>query len=377
MTTRPLMIMGTRPEAIKMAPVVAACHASSGLAPIVCFTGQHREMLGQVAEYFGLRPHVDLALMSPDQTLSGLSARCLERIDETIVRWQPDCVVAQGDTTTVMAAAIAAFHRRVPFVHIEAGLRTGNLDAPWPEEFNRRAASIVTSLHCAPTQTAADNLRREGVPEERIHVTGNTVIDALLQTLAQERANSSRWLEKHPYARDRRLVLVTGHRRENHGANLQAICAAIAELAARLPDTVFVYPVHLNPRVSGPVRELLGNIANVALTEPAIYPEFVWLMDRAHLIVTDSGGVQEEAPSLGKPVLVTRETTERPEAVSCGAAVLLGACRERLVSEVLRLCHDPDEYARRQVQANPYGDGRAAGRIASLLHRFCRRATAA
>ena len=324
-------------------------------------------MLDQVVQYFSMPVDADLHLMQPNQTLAALTSRCIDGIDGLLSRFSPDCLVAQGDTTTVMAAAVAAFYRRVPLVHVEAGLRTGNLQAPWPEEFNRRVASIVTTLHCAPTQWAADNLRREGADPKSIHVTGNTVVDALLWTVERERENSNRWREKYAFLGQRRLVLITGHRRENFGAGFEDICRAIASLAEKFDDVEFVYPVHLNPNVQEPVHRILAGHKNVRLIEPVAYPEFVWLMDRSTLILSDSGGVQEEAPSLRKPVLVMRDTTERPEAVNAGAVELVGTSYERIVESVSRLLTDEKEYARRQVDRNPYGDGHAAQRIVELM----------
>jgi len=365
---RPLLVFGTRPEAIKMAPLVHACQARpQQIEPMVCLSGQHREMLAQVIEYFGIEPQINLDLMQPDQSLAGLTARCIEAMDEVLVRVRPSCVVVQGDTTTVMATALAAFYRRTPVVHVEAGLRTGNLLAPWPEEMNRRVADLVTALYCAPTQRAAEALLAEGALPQQVHVTGNTVIDALLYTLERERARCSYWQAKYPMLGDRRLVLITGHRRESFGQGLANICRAIAQLAREFPDHIFLYPVHLNPNVQGPVYQRLQGIRNVHLAPPAAYPEFVWLMDRAYLILTDSGGVQEEAPSLRKPVLVMRETTERPEAVEAGAARLVGASAEKIVGEARRLLLDPKEYAACQIERNPYGDGQAAERIVSLM----------
>ncbi len=361
------MIFGTRPEAIKLAPVVHACRDNSQIELIVCLTGQHREMLDQVVQYFDLPVDADLDLMQPNQSLAALTARCVEGVDGLLTRFSPHCLVAQGDTTTVMAAAMAAFYRQVPYVHVEAGLRTGNLQAPWPEEFNRRVASVVTTLHCAPTKWAADNLLREGIDPASVHVTGNTVVDALLWTLGRERENSGRWQEKYAHLGQRRMVLITGHRRENFGPGFENICRAIAMLAERFAEVAFIYPVHLNPNVQEPVYRLLGKRENVHLMEPVAYPEFVWLMDRSTLILSDSGGVQEEAPSLRKPVLVMRETTERPEAVEAGAVELVGTSLERIVSGVTRLLTDAKEYARRQIDHNPYGDGKAAQRIVELM----------
>lgn len=355
-----------------MAPVVGACRCrAERVEAIVCQAGQHRELLSPVVEYFGLRPDVVLDLMQPDQSLAGLTARAVEAIDTVLVRVRPDCVVAQGDTTTVMAAALAAFYRRVPLVHVEAGLRTGNLHAPWPEELNRRVADLTATLHCAPTPRAAETLWAEGVPHDAVRVTGNTAVDALLATLVRERAHASAWHEKYPQLADRRVVLVTGHRRESFGEGLENICRAIAELARRHSDCRFVYPVHLNPHVQEPVRRMLSGLASVDLLEPVAYPEFVWLMDRAELILTDSGGVQEEAPSLRKPVLVMRSATDRPEAVEAGAAILVGTSPERIVAAAQRLLLDRDAYAACQVSENPYGDGQAASRIVGwMVERF-------
>jgi len=365
---RVLLTFGTRPEAIKMAPVVQECRRRSDcIETIVCVTGQHREMLDQVTDYFGIPVDLDLELMRPDQSLAEITSRCLQGLDAALAEYQPACLIAQGDTTTVMAAALAAFYRHVPLVHVEAGLRTGNLQAPWPEEFNRRAASLLASLHCAPTRRAADNLLAEGVPPQNVHVTGNTVIDALLWAVAKERGHDAPWREKYAALGRRRMVLITGHRRENFGEGMRQICLAIAALADRLADVEFVYPVHLNPNVRGPVGQLLAGHPRIHLVEPASYPEFVWLMDRATLILTDSGGVQEEAPSLGKPVLVMRETTERPEAVEVGAAELVGTDVDRIVTRASTLLMDPSAYASRQVTSSPYGDGKAAARIVDLV----------
>jgi len=402
---RPLLVFGTRPEAIKMAPLVWACRRrADSVEPLVCLTGQHRELLAQVTDYFGIRADVHLDLMAADQTLAGLTARCVEGIDEVLLQTEPDCLVAQGDTTTVMAAALAAFYRRVPFVHVEAGLRTGNLSAPWPEEMNRRVASIVTALHCAPTQRAADALLAEGVRPETVHVTGNTVVDALLETLAREKANAAKWQRKYSLLGQARMILVTGHRRESFARRqgrqpngvaapleepapvgrwdscrenklsqicdsegLENICRAVATLARQFADCHLLWPVHLNPSVQEPVHRILSRQKNVHLVAPPAYPEFVWLMDRATLIMTDSGGVQEEAPSLGKPVLVMRQTSERPEAVEAGAAQLVGTSVETIVAAAARLLTNPDEYAARQIDHNPYGDGHAAERIVELM----------
>lgn len=373
---RPLIVFGTRPEAIKLCPVVMECLARpDAVSPIVCSTGQHREMLAQVLGYFGVTPDIDLGLMKPGQTLTGLTAACLTAVDGVIADQKPDCVVVQGDTTTVMASAMAAFYHRVPIVHVEAGLRTGDLNAPWPEEFNRRVAGIVTELHCAPTAGAAEALRREAVPEKNLRVTGNTVIDALLHSVAKERGDDARWREKYPMAMAESVVLITGHRRENFGPGLAAILNAIAELARTHQETQFIYPVHLNPNVQGPVHEKLANLDNVHLIPPADYPQFVWLMDRAAVVLTDSGGVQEEAPSLGCAVLVTRDKTERPEAVEAGLAELVGTNCDLIVRRVSEsLAQRAGETASSRkgpMIANPYGDGKASGRIVDwMLERF-------
>ena len=363
-----LLTFGTRPEAIKMAPVVHECRRRADcIDTIVCLTGQHREMLDQVTDYFGIEADCDLDLMTPNQTLAEVTARCITGLDAVLAERRPHCVVAQGDTTTVMAAALAAFYRRVPFVHVEAGLRTGNMDAPWPEELNRRVAGLATALHCAPTARAADNLLREGVSNSSVHVVGNTVIDALLWTVSRERGCDRPWREKYAMLGDRPMVLVTGHRRENFGDGMEHICEAVALLARRFPHVEFLYPVHLNPNVREPVGRLLAGLPNVRLTEPAPYPEFVWLMDRSTMILTDSGGVQEEAPSLRKPVLVMRGTTERPEAVDAGAVELVGTDVQLIVDRASLLLSDRAAYRSRQIDESPYGDGRAAARIVELM----------
>ena len=365
---RVLLTFGTRPEAIKMAPLVQECRGHQDrIETIVCVTGQHRQMLDQVTGYFGIEADRDLELMTPNQTLADVTARCLTGLDAALAEYRPDCLVAQGDTTTVMAASLAAFYRRVPFVHVEAGLRTGNLQSPWPEELNRRIASLVTTLHCAPTQRAAENLLNEGVDPESVFVTGNTVIDALLWTVARERQRGRTWAEKYAALGDRRMVLITGHRRENFGDGMEQMCSAILILARRFPNVQFLYPVHLNPNVREPVNRLLSGQENVRLCEPAPYPEFVWLMDRSTLILTDSGGVQEEAPSLKKPVLVMRETTERPEAVEAGGVELVGTDVFRIVDRASVLLTDRAAYSLHQIDRSPYGDGHAAARVVSLM----------
>lgn len=379
--------MGTRPEAIKLAPVVLECQRHAEIEPIVCSTGQHRQMLDQVLGYFGITPTIDLHLMRQSQTLSSLTALVIDAIDKVLLENQQiDAVVVQGDTTTVMAASMVAFYHRKPIVHVEAGLRTGDIDAPWPEEYNRRVTGIVADLHCAPTETAAAALRREHVAEDQIRVTGNTVIDALLQSVERERGRTAHWRNQYPMLRDDGdLVLITGHRRENFGGGLDDTCDAIAQLAVAHPTTDFLYPVHLNPKVQEPVHRRLGNLENVHLVEPADYPAFVWLMDRAAIVLTDSGGVQEEAPSLGCDVFVTRHKTERPEAVEAGLVELVGTNPDRIfraVDRSLNRISVRDSHKRgnqptvahqdvNAIKSNPYGDGHASERIVEwMLDRF-------
>ncbi len=366
--------MGTRPEAIKMAPLIAACQESTEIEPIVCFTGQHREMLAQVADYFRIKPDVDLDLMRPNQSLASLTARCLEQLDRTLLSYQPDCVIAQGDTTTVMATSLVAFYHRLPFVHVEAGLRTGNLHAPWPEELNRCVAGLTAALHCAPTEQAAQHLRNAGVAPDSILVSGNTVIDALLSTVERERSRSEFWKLQFPELSDKRVVLITGHRRENLGQGMENICQAIVTLATSFPEVDFVYPVHLNPQIRSVVESRLQGRVNIHLIEPQSYPAFVWLMDRSTLILTDSGGIQEEGPALKKPVVVMRETTERPEGVAAGAVELVGTEPEAIISSVSDLLENPRWYASRQIAHSPYGDGTASRQIvqAMLARRWTR-----
>jgi UDP-N-acetylglucosamine 2-epimerase (non-hydrolysing) len=363
---RPLLVIGTRPEAIKLAPVIAECRRRANVAPLVCLTGQHQELLEGVVDYFDLRPDYQLDAMRPGQGLAALTARLLDRLDDVLTGSDPDCVVVQGDTTSALAASLAAFYRQLPLVHVEAGLRTDSVQAPWPEEFNRRVASLAATLHCAPTPRAAANLLAAGVDPAKVHVTGNTVIDALLQTVDRERRRAAFWQARHRAWHGRQMVLITSHRRENLGEALAKICDAIAALAKRFPETAFVWPVHLNPQVQRAVAAL-RSCDNIHLLPPAAYPEFVWLMDRATLILTDSGGVQEEAPSLGKRVLVLRETTERPEAIECGAAELIGAQQRAIVDRVTQLLADETQCGRRRSIPNPFGDGQASQRIVDLL----------
>jgi UDP-N-acetylglucosamine 2-epimerase (non-hydrolysing) len=371
--------MGTRPEGIKMAPVVAALRASADFECRVVATGQHREMFQQVADQFGFTVDVDLAVMRPQQTLAGLTARLMDGIDGFLEGGHPDMALVQGDTTTVLVAALACFYRRVPTGHVEAGLRTGDIWSPFPEEVNRRLATPIVSVHFAPTESARAALRAEGVSDAKIEVTGNTIVDALfMERQQQERDDVRAGIDaslSSVLGRDWRavpMVLITGHRRENFGEGIRQICEAITTLARRYPEHRFVYPVHLNPEVKGHVDRFLGGCANVRLIPPQGYRNFVALMTSSRIILTDSGGVQEEAPSLGKPVLVMRETTERPEGIAAGTAVLTGARAASIVSHASRLLDDPQAYQAMASAANPYGDGRAADRIVARLRRDLR-----
>jgi UDP-N-acetylglucosamine 2-epimerase len=368
---RVLTVVGTRPEAIKLAPVVMACLQQERIRHCLCATGQHREMLDQVLDVFDLRPDVDLKLMRPGQDLASLTAAAIVGVQQAVKEFRADWVVVQGDTTTAFAGALAAFYERVPVLHVEAGLRTGNLMSPWPEELNRRLITQIAQVHCAPTEWAAANLAREGVGADRILVTGNTVIDAL-QWVSQRPAAEAALKSALGDAADsimnssRRIILVTGHRRENLDGTLAAMCDALRRLAER-GDVEIVFPVHLNPQVSQTVHARLGGSARVHLLPPLDYLAFVALLRRAYLVVTDSGGIQEEAPGLGKPVLVTRDTTERPEALEAGTAILVGKDPEALTDHACRLLDDAQAYARMASAHNPFGDGHAAGRIVHAL----------
>jgi UDP-N-acetylglucosamine 2-epimerase (non-hydrolysing) len=365
-----LSVFGTRPEAIKMAPVVKALAQVPGVTAKVCVTAQHRQMLDQVLQLFAIRPDFDLNLMKPGQDLTDVTSNVLLGLRPVLAELKPDAVIVQGDTTTAFAAGLAAFYQKVPLAHVEAGLRTGNLMAPWPEELNRRLVTVMTRWHFAPTPQSRENLLQEHVPPDRVVVTGNTVIDALLEVtskLRDEPALSANFAREFSFLdAKRRLILVTGHRRENFGDGFESICRALAELARR-DDVQIVYPVHLNPNVQEPVKRILGTSERVHLIAPQDYLPFVYLMSRAHLIITDSGGVQEEAPSLGKPVLVMRDTTERPEAVQAGTVRLVGTDRVRIVAEAARLLDDVGAYRRMSQAINPYGDGQATGRIVGAL----------
>jgi UDP-N-acetylglucosamine 2-epimerase (non-hydrolysing) len=364
-----LTVFGTRPEAIKLFPLVHRLARDDRFIGRVCISAQHREMLDQALDIAGIVPDHDLDLMTPGQTLDALTARALVEIGKVLDLEQPDWVVVQGDTTTVMAGAIAAYYRKIPVCHVEAGLRSGDIHHPWPEEVNRRVVGSFAALHCAPTTTARDALLRENVDPATVHVTGNTVIDALQWVTARvgdspALADGLRALEER-FA-GRRIIGVTSHRRENFGEGMQAIAKAVKSIASR-QDVAVIFPVHLNPQVRAVMKAELAGLDNVALLEPLDYPQFARLLDISHLMLTDSGGVQEEAPALGKPVLVMRETTERPEGIAAGTARLVGTDADRIVRETNRLLDDPAAYAAMAQAHNPFGDGHAAERIADLL----------
>jgi UDP-N-acetylglucosamine 2-epimerase (non-hydrolysing) len=364
---RVLVLFGTRPEAIKMAPVISALKKTPGLSPIVCFTGQHRAMALSVMDVFGITPDIDLNVMKPGQTLEGLTADLMMALQPVFEEFKPDLVLVQGDTTTAMVGALAAFYRRIPVAHVEAGLRTGDMNQPWPEEANRRIIALMTKRHYTPTKLATDNLLREGVPATDIVETGNPVVDALLfmrnrlhtdDALRQKMLRMFDWINP-----GKKLLLVTGHRRESFGKGFEEICLAIREIADTTGAEV-VYPVHLNPNVREPVNRILGAASNVRLLEPLAYDEFIYLMDKSDLILTDSGGIQEEAPSFGKPVLIMRETSERREAVDAGVARLVGTNAKRIVEETQKLLLDPSAYSAMARVHNPFGDGTTSLQIA-------------
>lgn len=369
---RVLSIFGTRPEAIKMAPVVQALAATRGLESLVCVTAQHRAMLDQVLALFDIRPDYDLDVMRDDQDLTHILGAVLAGLGPVIEACRPGRVLVHGDTATTLAASLAAFLHKVPLGHVEAGLRTGDMRAPWPEEMNRRLTDLIADLYFAPTAGARENLLGEGVAPERIVVTGNTVIDALFHVtgmLARDTPLRTEMERRFPFLEGgRRLILVTGHRRENFGDGFERICYALKRLSAR-GDVDIVYPVHMNPNVRAPVGRILEGVPHVHLIEPLEYLPFVYLMQRAYLIVTDSGGIQEEAPALGKPVLVMRDVTERPEAVAAGTVRLVGTDEGAIVSEATLLLDDDAAYAAMSRALNPYGDGRASRRIADEVAR--------
>ena len=368
MPVRVLSIFGTRPEAIKMAPLVKRLEVDERFDAKVCVTAQHRQMLDQVLDLFEIRPAFDLDVMQPDQNLGAMISMILLGLHEVFADWRPDVILIHGDTATTMIGSIAGYLARIPVGHVEAGLRSGSLDAPWPEEGNRRIAAATTRVHFAPTETARANLLAENVADRSILVTGNTVIDSLFLALDKLPAHAEAMAVRFAFLPEgRQLMLVTGHRRESFGAGFERICEAIARIAKRFPALDVVYPVHLNPNVREPVERLLTGLVNVHLIAPLDYLPFIYLMNRSTLILTDSGGVQEEAPSLGKPVLVMREVSERMEAVEAGTVRLVGTDADVIEREVARLLDDPDAYAAMSRAHNPYGDGHASARIVDAL----------
>jgi len=374
MKNKNLIIFGTRPEAIKMAPLVKEFLKNPLFETKVCVTAQHREMLDQVLDFFEIKPDYDLNLMKPGQNLYGLTAEIITGLQPVLEEFQPDYVYVHGDTTTTMAASIAAFYSGAKICHIEAGLRTFNKKSPFPEEINRTITGHVADFHFAPTQTSYDNLRNEGIPKENILITGNTVIDALHESVAKvdnmedpEIKNLKKELDF-----SKRIILVTGHRRENHGQGFINICNALKEIGESVENVQIIYPVHLNPKVQKPVYDILGKQNNVKLIAPLAYPAFVWLMNKCELVITDSGGVQEEAPSLGKPVLVMRDTTERPEAVDAGTVILVGTDKNKIVTETLDLMQNPERYKKMSKLHNPYGDGKACKRIVEFIENLAK-----
>jgi UDP-N-acetylglucosamine 2-epimerase (non-hydrolysing) len=371
---RILTIFGTRPEAIKMAPIVIGLRNDTRFHSELCITAQHREMLDQVLALFDLRPDYDLNVMRPGQDLYDVTATILSGLRQVLVDSKPDIVLVHGDTATTLSATLAAYYARVPVGHIEAGLRTGNLQSPWPEEGNRRVTGALAAMHFAPTETSRASLLKENIPNNQIIVTGNTVVDALLQVTG--RINSDSALERElaghfPFlSTDRRIVLVTGHRRESFGGGFERICQALRQIADRFNDVDVVYPMHLNPNVREPVQRILGSCSNIHLIEPLDYLPFVMLMSRSYIIITDSGGIQEEAPSLGKPVLVMRDTTERPEAVHAGTVRLVGTDTAVIVEQATLLLTDQKAYDEMSFAHNPYGDGQATSRILNRLAEY-------
>tara|TARA_R110002072_G_scaffold22615_1_gene79405 strand:+ start:239809 stop:240942 length:1134 start_codon:yes stop_codon:yes gene_type:complete len=366
-----LIVFGTRPEAIKMAPLVKAFLNDDSFETKVCVTAQHREMLDQVLEFFEIVPDYDLNIMKPNQNLYSLTAAIIENMKPVLEDAQPDFVYVHGDTTTSMAVGIAAFYSGAKVCHVEAGLRTFNRQYPFPEEFNRQLTGKIADYHFAPTLLSEENLVKENTLKDKILVTGNTVIDALLFGI--EKVNSESFVDpeiemlQSKLDFSKRIILVTGHRRENHGEGLENICRALQNIASENTDTQIVYPVHLNPKVKGPVHEILSEVNNIHLVDPLAYAAFIWLMEKSYLIITDSGGIQEEAPSLGKPVLVTRDTTERPEAVEEGTVLLVGTNSEEIIKQSQRLLDDEEYYKSMSLLHNPYGDGKASKRIIDFV----------
>jgi UDP-N-acetylglucosamine 2-epimerase (non-hydrolysing) len=366
-----IVVFGTRPEAIKMAPLVKELQSRANFNVGVCVTGQHRQMLDQVLDLFEIKPTFDLNLMKPGQDLTDITTGVLEGLKTVFDEWKPDAVLVHGDTSTTFAATLAAFYKRIPIGHIEAGLRTGNLYSPWPEEANRKLTSVLTKWHFSPTQISKNNLLNEGILDESIFVTGNTVIDALLQVIKKIKDNKKMQDEfKDAFSFldfNKKIILVTGHRRENFGEGFENICHALLRISKEIDNVQIVYPVHLNPLVQEPVKRILASASNVFLIEPQDYLPFVYLMDKSTLILTDSGGIQEEAPSLGKPVLVMRNTTERPEALEAGTVRLVGTNADLIFNEISVLLNNNQEYLKMSFAHNPYGDGQASERIVNAL----------
>lgn len=372
-----LVVLGTRPEAIKLAPVINRLRSKkSRFTTIVCATAQHRHMLDQVLSIFKISPDYDLNIMKANQDLFDITQKTLKGLKHVLEAVRPDIILVQGDTTTAFIAGLAAFYFKIPVGHVEAGLRTYNKYSPFPEEINRRLLSVLTDYHFAPTEWSRSNLLKEGIPENRIWVTGNTVIDALMEVVRSQKSEVRRSAFREYFrtqynlelaARNRRLILVTGHRRENFGEGFENICNALRKIAEQRKDVAVVYPVHLNPNVQRPVKKILGKIRNVHLIEPLGYEEFVFLMNSSFLILTDSGGIQEEAPSLGKPVLVMRNTTERPEGIEAGVVKLVGIGEKDIIDGALELLEDKSAYRKMSRSANPYGDGRASKKITDIL----------
>ncbi len=370
-----LTIFGTRPEAIKLAPILVELNKHPTMQSRICVTAQHREMLDQVLGLFSIVPDIDLNLMRTGQTLAAITARVVEGIDSVLQEETPDIVLVQGDTTTVMASALAAFYRGIPVGHVEAGLRSGDIGSPFPEEMNRRVATLVSRLHFAPTHAAMKVLLQEGVPEERIFLTGNPVIDALQMIVDSPMPKMvvellSRASLDGGVSNDRKLILVTAHRRENFGKRFESLCRGLKSIVQRNPDVVLIYPVHLNPNVQKPVLQILGGQDRIVLSDPVEYDVMAHLMKAAYIVLTDSGGIQEEAPSLGKPVLVMRTETERPEGIEAGTAKLIGPFEDRIVAETEILLRDPAMYEKMAKAINPYGDGHAAERIVAIIMKY-------
>ncbi|EAI0652400.1 UDP-N-acetylglucosamine 2-epimerase (non-hydrolyzing) [Campylobacter coli] len=369
-----LIVFGTRPEAIKMAPLVKTIEKKNNINFKVCVTGQHRQMLDQILHIFDIKPDYDLDIMREDQDLYDITLKILYGMKNVLNDFKPDIVLVHGDTTTASMVALSAFYKKITIAHIEAGLRTYNLYNPWPEEANRQIVGVLSNIHFAPTMKSAENLTREGKDKKNIFITGNTVIDALFYVLKkidnslEFRTRIINSIKKqYKIKNERKFILVTGHRRENFGEGFLQICEALKAIAIDNPDLDIVYPVHLNPNVQKPVKTFLSNISNIYLINPLKYEEFIYLMSNCHFIITDSGGVQEEAPSLGKPILVMRETTERPEAIEAGTVKLVGTCKDSIVREAQELIDNKDKYEKMSKACNPYGDGRACEKIIEIL----------